>query len=58
MWDKGCCLLCALAFVIQFDKHAMEVAGASTEVVEDYDEVCLCMITKNEAKFASIFRMN
>jgi hypothetical protein len=39
--DKGCCLPCALAFVIQIDKEAMKVTGASTKVVGNYDKVRL-----------------
>jgi hypothetical protein len=58
MWDKGCSLLHALAFVIKNDKEAMEVASASIEATRDYDKVCLHIIVENESKFASIFRMN
>jgi len=39
MWDKGCCLPCALAFAIQIDKEAMKVASASTKATRNYDKV-------------------
>ncbi len=41
MWDKGCCLPCALAFAIQIDKEAMKVACVSTKVTRNYDKVRL-----------------
>ncbi len=36
MWDNGCCLLHALAFVIQTNKEVTEVVGVSTEAARDY----------------------
>jgi hypothetical protein len=41
MWDKGCCLPCALAFAIQIDKEVMKVIGASTKAAGNYDKVRL-----------------
>jgi hypothetical protein len=38
MWDKGCCLLHALAFTIQIDKKVMEVTSVF-EAARDYDKV-------------------
>lgn len=32
MWDRGCCLPCALAFAIRTDKEAMKLTGVSTKV--------------------------
>jgi hypothetical protein len=38
MWDKGCCIPCAVAFAIHSDQEVMEGASHDDQVIKNYND--------------------